>query len=302
MDKVNQQKEDPQNHLIMRLAPDIPPGRDERRGIIYHYTTQSGIIGILGSENIWCTDIRFLNDSRELIHTLDFAKDLLESKANKTTDQRAKLYRDWDSRLWQLKDYPIYVASFSEEDDLLSQWRAYCNPTGFGIGFVALDLLLHTTTFSLPGNLLRCIYDIRAQQDHLEYAMEFLADYIENNGSTTDAVNTASRAFFGFLLTAGACFKNPGFEEEKEWRLVLRGVAGATETAVKKFRPGTGTIIPYIEFPLTPAGGHLPIRIIMAGPSPSMSLHSEALGVLIVASNLAEDTIRGASVIPYRPS
>ena len=160
--------------------------------------------------------------------------------------------------------------------------------------------------FTLPGILLKCIYDVRTQQDHLEYAMEYLADYFENNGATPDASNTASRLFFSFLLTAAACFKNPGFEEEKEWRLVLRGVAGKAPSSrhgvTKKFRPGTSTIIPYIEFPLAPKGGHLPIRIIMAGPSPSMRLHSDALLELIVASNLADDTIRGDSIIPFRPS
>lgn len=303
MDNVSQEGDDPQTHLLVRLMPDLPRRPpDDARGIIYHYTNQPGIIGILDSENIWCTDIRFLNDSRELVHTLDFAKSLLEAKANKTTEVRAKLYREWVSQLWLLKDYPIYVASFSEEDDLLSQWRAYCNPTGFAVGFVALDLMNLAEAFTLPGILLKCIYDVRTQQDHLEYAMEYLADYFENNGATPDASNTASRLFFSFLLTAAACFKNPGFEEEKEWRLVLRAFAGATKGVMKKFRPGAGTIVPYIEFPLTPDGGHLPIRIIVAGPSPSLSVHSDALGELIAASNLAGDMMRGASIIPFRPS
>lgn len=298
---MNQQEEDPQHHLIMRLAPDVPPrGPYERRGILYHYTTQTGLLGILGTERLWCTDIRFLNDSRELVHTLDVAKTLLEARVRKVTSPRAKLFDGWANRLWQLKDYPIYVVSFSQEEDLLSQWRAYCNPTGFAIGFGAFELMKLLETIPLPGNLLKCIYDVREQQEHLEYALDFLGDRFEKDAASAEAAETVSRCFFGFLLTAAACFKNPGFEEEKEWRLVVRAFASEVGGVVKKHRAGASTSIPYIEFPLTPTGDHLPIRIIVAGPSPTPSLQSDALHDVMDVSNLAEDTIAGSCTIPYR--
>ena len=262
------------------------------RGVIYHYTNQRGLLGILKHDSLWCTDIRFLNDSRELVHTLDFAKDLLESRAESLTTPRAKLYDDWAKRLWQLKDYPLYVISFSEESDLLSQWRAYSAPTGFAIGFDAFALKRWVEALQWPGDMLKCIYDTGEQREHLEYAMDFLGDLYEENGASS---NTAAAYFFRFLMTAAACFKNPGFAEEKEWRLVLRAVA---KGAVKQFRPGTGTVIPYVDLPLDDPRALVPI--IIAGPSPSPSLSGDALDELVTSSNLGLVTTRGSSKIPYR--
>jgi hypothetical protein len=36
-----------------------------------------------------------------------------------------------------LKDAPVYIASFSEHKDVLSQWRGYCGKgNGYSIGFM----------------------------------------------------------------------------------------------------------------------------------------------------------------------
>ena len=35
---------------------------------IYHFTDPNGLIGILSSDELWATDIWFLNDSSELFH------------------------------------------------------------------------------------------------------------------------------------------------------------------------------------------------------------------------------------------
>lgn len=41
-----------------RNAPDV----------LYHYTGSVGLIGILGQEALWCTQVQYLNDSQELYH------------------------------------------------------------------------------------------------------------------------------------------------------------------------------------------------------------------------------------------
>ena len=42
--------------------------------MIYHYTTQAGLIGILTAREIWATDLRFFNDSTELHYALGIAE------------------------------------------------------------------------------------------------------------------------------------------------------------------------------------------------------------------------------------
>ena len=154
-------------------------------------------------------------------------------------------------------------------------------------------------TLQLPGNLLKCIYDVREQSGHIEYAVDYLLEHFEREGASAEVANTVSRYFFGFILTAAACFKNPGFEEEKEWRLVVRMFAGETEGIVKKYRPGT-TIIPYVELPLAQPGHPMPIRIVIAGPSPAPELQFDALRQLMATANVPPGTPVGQSNMPYR--
>ncbi len=40
-------------------------------GVLYHYTTQSGILGILSNKEIWASKIYYLNDSKEYEHAND---------------------------------------------------------------------------------------------------------------------------------------------------------------------------------------------------------------------------------------
>ncbi|MGA2673692.1 MAG: hypothetical protein ABSE99_10740 [Terracidiphilus sp.] len=44
------------------------------KDLLYHYTDQRGLLGILGSQNIWATHIRYLNDSSEYKLGLDIVK------------------------------------------------------------------------------------------------------------------------------------------------------------------------------------------------------------------------------------
>jgi hypothetical protein len=46
---------------------------------LYHYTTTDGLLGILASEEVWATDIRFLNDTSELVDAIKLFSDELEA-------------------------------------------------------------------------------------------------------------------------------------------------------------------------------------------------------------------------------
>ena len=45
---------------------------------IYHYTDPRGLVGVLSHDQLWATDIRFLNDSAELVHAERIQKEVLE--------------------------------------------------------------------------------------------------------------------------------------------------------------------------------------------------------------------------------
>ena len=47
--------------------------------LIYHYTSSSGLLGILSSESLWFTDFSVLNDESEGNYIYSLVKDVLYS-------------------------------------------------------------------------------------------------------------------------------------------------------------------------------------------------------------------------------
>ncbi len=45
--------------------------------ILYYYTTQQGLLGIINSREIWATHTQYMNDVREFRHATEFAREQL---------------------------------------------------------------------------------------------------------------------------------------------------------------------------------------------------------------------------------
>jgi hypothetical protein len=48
--------------------------------LLYHYTTQEGLLGILESKSLRATWIHYLNDSREFWHAFEVAKEQIDRR------------------------------------------------------------------------------------------------------------------------------------------------------------------------------------------------------------------------------
>lgn len=54
--------------------PDSLAGRHMLEAdVLYHYTSQAGLLGIIANDSIWATDIRALNDWTEFRHLFEEA-------------------------------------------------------------------------------------------------------------------------------------------------------------------------------------------------------------------------------------
>lgn len=90
---------------------------------------------------MWATELRFLNDEREL----QFGVDLLVAELQRRVaelDPRPSLSKIIDvlSVHRILRHY--FVACFCEDGDLLSQWRGYGLPGGYALGLSLQDCQL----------------------------------------------------------------------------------------------------------------------------------------------------------------
>lgn len=95
--------------------------------MLYHYTDVAGLIGILSSSSLWATNLRFMNDAEELAHSWKLMLDVLrEAKNRAKSPAQVELIEEIERAArstWT--GYPdLYATSFTENGDLLSQWRA----------------------------------------------------------------------------------------------------------------------------------------------------------------------------------
>ena len=273
---------------------------------LFHYTTPVGLLGISRSKKFWATDIRFLNDKKEFQHTLDITHSILEKFYEVNNNPKRLEGLDYDfiehlriklGRKWNPE---VYVASFTEEGDLLSQWRAYCPKGGFSIGF-HFDFLSQIAK-KHDSDLLPCVYDFKIQNQILEELLVFYnKKYVEainvNNQKNPDELaNTITNEFIISLFGLAPMLKHESFKEEKEWRIVSSRLRVMPEI---EFRANESTIIPYIEISLCQSEEEIDFKRVFLGPASNNQFSKEAVLQLLKKNRMPEHTIK-FSMVPYR--
>ena len=281
-------------HLLTNIRTTSAPD------VVYHYTSPAGLMGILGDAVIQATDVQYLNDAQEFEYTLELARQSLASlRSRGATSDDARLLDQCNLALGVAPNIRIYAASFSKEGNLLSQWRAYCPPTGgFSIGITSTVLESAARTVLLP-----CVYD-RARQDWLfgEIVGSLLNDWrarpaAEAEPETAIRLTGYGATFLTAVLLLAAVFKDPSFKEEEEWRLTTRSTHPEPKPLL--FREGRSGLVPYEHFTLRPKDGPLRIDRVIVGPNPHPTLATRAVLSYMEKKGVVHDGVV-ASGIPYR--
>jgi hypothetical protein len=265
--------------------------------ILHHYTTIEGIQGILRDGCLHASAAYYLNDSSEI----DYGCILFASVLQKWFDQnQAKLSKSEvpiviPEILWGTKQsfgspeslqrvlFHVYVTCFCEDENLLSQWRAYGQSGGYSIGFRQPAL---EKGFGVQGGwhrvrLSRVVYDLQEQTLLLTRLMTDVIATIRDSRVEALLTGLEEKQRLAFVsmfrwfidtmaLTEIARFKHPAFREEKEWRLVARPWSGATnakKTGNLKFKSSRGMLTPYLELSPKEDKSLLPIVSVRYGPT-----------------------------------
>lgn len=310
------------------------------RGVLYHYTSQQGLLGILDQRQIWASHIRYLNDTKEYFAGRSFIERIssVMSELNQADEETAKTVED---TLKLIDAFDIYVSSFSkaEEGDSLNLWRAYAqNLPGFSIGFDAESLKTHLRSARTDAHVARpeiCGLfgiqyvpelgnDFRIRREVLWLAQlvrsiilrlkkanfdpALLKDLpvaniaAEIKESMSEYANSA--IFLALLLPL---LKHEGFSGEQENRLVrIRAKEDGFEHCSDiGFHPGQSSIVPHSAVGLPPVD--LGIRRIVVGPCPDPDWAVHAVEMLLTKHRIKVRRNRLAggvevvpSKIPYR--
>jgi hypothetical protein len=269
--------------------PDLM-GMGFKPDIIYHYTDVNGLHGILQSGRLWASAAYYLNDSSEIEYGCQLGRRALGEWRIANDKNRcfaAETLRALDhvfsSPLSRIsRSTTIYVACFCQNDNLLSQWRAYGQVGGYSLGF---QIATGNLGLTVPGGfwdlrLAKVVYNSAVQQERINsFVKEALLSISESSlenvseGARKALMRDAISYIENRLLDEIVMFKNPAFKEEKEWRLIVRprlfdppqNQESSSDGPIFKFRASRGFLIPYLE--LHPEITHLPLKSVRFGPS-----------------------------------
>ena len=265
---------------------------------LYHYTSLSGVLGILGSGVLWASDIRYMNDSAELRHTADLVKREVELRISQGHDQPALLnaFIDWvQHRI--TNGHILFGASFRSNGNLLSQWRGYSSvgkgaSLGFNAGFIRR--CANAQSF----NLGRCVYTPGIQQRLIAQIIDGV-ELLVGEGEQRDFHRLFAHLETD-LLRIAAILKHPSFEEEQEWRLVSPVVSDYPDAEVY-FREGRSMLVPFMKFALASAQGErAALDHVYLGPTPNISLSMNSLKMCLLKNGIQPAQGIDYCQIPYR--
>jgi len=301
----------------------------ESSDLVFHYTNLSALIGIIENQCLWATNLYFLNDRNEYKHGMNIIKEVMESIK---TEENKFILNAIYVVLNEISEVDKYVACFSKEGDSLSQWRAYANNgSGISIGFNRKKL---ESALSGNNSYKYIVYDKEKQKSALKLIVDeatkfFLLKKQEFNlpdGIYYRLVGYSVSNVLGFII---ANYKDPAFQEEKEYRIECKQFHNMLNTRVERLdiyhRTNEKLIIPYTKICTKPLGDRdtdllkdqkgklplsfsvtkLPIEKIIIGPSSNQEEAIKGVKQLLQnnfysVNSVLPDVEIVKSVVPYR--
>jgi hypothetical protein len=276
------------------LPDPLPPRKHE--GLVWHYTSASGIVGIKDSCALWASSPRALNDSSEAKYGWKVVKRAWKDfdKTNLNETQITFLEDVLSADLPQSLQENTYVLSASRKSDLLNQWGFYGNLDGFSLGlrldyFWAPVYRLHQIAteditnpdapkvdrdLSIWEGWFDVIYREDLQRAAATNALRWILSKIPELIQFAD--DDRRRDFPRFILRSLILqLKHKAFRDERE----IRFLASRTADQPPLFREISGRVIPYLPVAtipqiisrgdLAPVG--LPVDQIFCGPGVTKS-------------------------------
>ena len=251
--------------------------------IIYHYTSPSGLQGIVnhqGKTKLWFTQYNCLNDISERKDLMDFVHGLCDFNVKEQkispefcsfvkdiklddeilVTEKGPLYNGLETSSLSYEDSDTYLCCFSKHDDLLAMWNYYSKSShyeGYSIGFWRHKF---PVDFDKGYRLYVCnvIYENNKK-------VGILNKYLLPLSQLFDKADLEQRARIASIIKQlfdqlQFLFKNNHFYHEQEIRAILRIPRKYRQTGImvdkdqgqeisqRLYRICNGIFVPYVEF------------------------------------------------------
>jgi Protein of unknown function (DUF2971) len=259
--------------------------------ILYHYTTQAGLLGILRNNCMWATAAQYLNDSSEYAYGLGLiAEGLCEGSKKGISEREAANLSAIAQSLSPFSG--VCVVSLTSEGDLLSQWRAYAGSSG-GFSLGIRSEYLREAAHSQGFYLVRCIY---AHADQQQAIAELIQEFRERMTTSPEWRLTEQGGCVATAMRLAVMLKDESFAEEREWRLI----SIPKMISELDFRQGTSMLVPFFKFSLE-AHKNAYLDSVRVGPTPHREQAANSVRMLLRKLELSdpEDKVTETR-IPFR--
>jgi hypothetical protein len=258
--------------------------------ILYHYTKAEAFQKIVSSGTVWASDIRYMNDASEITYVSDILKSVIKDVMKSVHEDEERELLERIAKTSNVTEMVrVFALCFSELHDSIPQWIAYAGRRGgFAIGMKLDPRLLqveHEEGVAQTGYLVKVVYDDNKLR---VFSKDLIAQVVKLYHGARDQVAEHLRTFvmasfcqawrngFSDLLLS---FKQPGFEHEKEWRLVYPVLKW--EEKGTQYHVGAMGLIPHLPLKLTHTvgvyTGRFPLVEVVQGPTAERELALEAL-------------------------
>jgi hypothetical protein len=269
------------------------------KGLLFHYTSTEGFKGIIEKNELWATFAYFLNDSKEILYGCRILKEALDEWMSSNPRPESALSRSLaeqlkgafgDAFLNMKVVRPIFLSCFCEDDNLLSQWRAYGKSGGYSLGFQvpAADpvwgLGFKPEPTTLTAVWAKVEYNENDQLNRCKSILDSILPLFDDPAIVNAIAEIGPHPQCGYsvifrrmvdlLLEEVVSFKSEAFASEKEWRVVVRQRErikqgeddGSKIVKPYQFRIRDGMLIPYVRLIPPKKDDRLPITSVLCGP------------------------------------
>jgi hypothetical protein len=289
--------------------------------VVYHYTSIDTMMKIVDQATIWATSISYLNDTSEGEHYLKLIRERIAiyRQTHSLADER--IFDDvMEKSLPGFNSRP-FVASFSQEDDFLPQWRSYCpQGNGVAVGFRVECLkrsfpqktieLASMRADEVPGGVI--LVPPRVSFGRIDYidgsTIQSLDDDIATAIGESMPTHIRSHYFKGIVEGRASFKKHPSFLNEREYRLLVSPIVWADYYL--DFRTTRSTLVPFIRVSIPRRHSNYVdspkfvlarwdfIDRVVVGPTSNKSLSCDAVSSFFRKHGMEVEVV--SSSIPYR--
>lgn len=233
----------------------------------YHYTSGQGLFNILNSQELQCSNLRFMNDPSEEFYFDNLLQELFDSDGGELESIYHTLYnKSYDKVVLNPTDK--FIASFSKNSDSLSMWNYYSKGNGYNLEVDLQGIIVKNRTKNLSIRLIKLDYN---KSNHDQFLKDLILEHKEkakiysNLTDESASGNTMNRE--GYILNQmqniaeefndeldklKIQFKHPAYAREDEVRLIISESPGLKEGQKVEFKPSpSGVFISYISLDIS---------------------------------------------------